>query len=249
MFQSDMGRHARGLSHHHPGWLHTDCRISHMGCGCRHRYDQSLDRFWNHDAVGNLVGAGPVLQHSEIPLKDHGFVPLPLASGEGVNREFTQRNGIGVTGLPCITLAARDVVLAERVFPFQPSGCSAMCRHILNSTRTGSCKTRWLTARSEAPSLAHFVRSLVGMDRTAAQSAFSQFLSDRSLTSQQIRFVEMVIDQLTARGVMDASALYEPPFSNLHAGGPDELFAGKEKVIDAVFKALKSLEPRVQGVA
>jgi len=65
-----------------------------------------------------------------------------------------------------------------------------------------------LLARSEAPSLAHFVRSLVGMDRTAAQTAFSQFLNDRSLTPQQIRFVEMVIDQLTARGIMDASALY-----------------------------------------
>ncbi len=106
-----------------------------------------------------------------------------------------------------------------------------------------------LLTRSEAPSLAHFVRSLVGLDRTAAQAAFSQFLNDRSLTPQQIRFVEMVIDQLTARGIMDASALYEPPFSNLHAGGPDELFAGKKNVIDSVFKALKSLEPRVQGVA
>jgi hypothetical protein len=98
-------------------------------------------------------------------------------------------------------------------------------------------------ARSEAPSLAHFVRSLVGMDRSAAQAAFSQFLNDRSLTAQQIRFVEMVIDQLTARGVMDASPLYEPPFSNLHAGGPDELFAGKETVINAVLEVLRSFEP------
>jgi type I site-specific restriction endonuclease len=40
-----------------------------------------------------------------------------------------------------------------------------------------------LSARSEAPSLAHFVRSLVGMDRSAAQAAFSQFLNDRSLKS------------------------------------------------------------------
>ena len=106
-----------------------------------------------------------------------------------------------------------------------------------------------LLARSEAPSLAHFVRSLVGMDRTAAQAAFSQFLNDRSLTPQQIRFVEMVIDQLTARGVMDASALYEPPFINLHAGGPDELFAGNETVINAVFQTLASLQPQVQGLA
>ena len=46
-----------------------------------------------------------------------------------------------------------------------------------------------LLARSEAPSLAHFVRGLVGLDRSAAQSVFSEFLNDRSLTSAQIRFV------------------------------------------------------------
>jgi type I restriction enzyme R subunit len=105
-----------------------------------------------------------------------------------------------------------------------------------------------MLAHSGAPSLAHFVRSLVGMDRSAAQAAFSQFLNDRSLTTPQIRFIEMIIDQLTARGMMAPEALYEPPFSDLHAGGPDALFAGKENVIDAVFKALESLEPRVQGV-
>jgi type I restriction enzyme, R subunit len=104
-----------------------------------------------------------------------------------------------------------------------------------------------LLARSESPSLAHFVRGLVGLDRAAAQAAFSQFLNDRSLTPQQMRFVEMVIDQLTTRGVMEASALYEPPFSDLHAGGPDELFSGRENVIDGVFRALASLEPRVSN--
>ena len=98
-----------------------------------------------------------------------------------------------------------------------------------------------LLARREAPSLARFGRSLVGMDRAAAQAAFSEFLNDRSLTPPQIRFVEMVIDQLTARGVMEASALYEPPFSNLHAGGPDALFDGKENVIEGIFGKLKEV--------
>jgi len=98
-----------------------------------------------------------------------------------------------------------------------------------------------LLARSEAPSLAHFIRNLVGMERKAAQTAFSGFLTDRSLTPPQIRFVEMIIDQLTARGTMESSALYEPPFSNLHAGGPDELFAGKEGVIEGIFEQLKAV--------
>ena len=69
-----------------------------------------------------------------------------------------------------------------------------------------------------------------------------KFLNDRSLTAPQIRFVEMVIEQLTARGIMDASALYEPPFSNLHAGGPDALFGGRENVIDGIFEKLKAVK-------
>ena len=98
-----------------------------------------------------------------------------------------------------------------------------------------------LLARSEAPSLAHFVRSLVGMDRAAAQEAFSEFLSNRSLTTPQIRFIEMVIDQLTARGVMELSALYEAPFNSVHASGPEALFAGQGNIIEGIFEKLETL--------
>jgi type I restriction enzyme R subunit len=69
--------------------------------------------------------------------------------------------------------------------------------------------------RSGAPSLAYFIRSMVGMDREAVQAMFSEYLSDRSLKPAQIRFIEMVIDQLTSRGVMEASALYESPIQLL----------------------------------
>ncbi|RWX44404.1 Helicase conserved C-terminal domain-containing protein [Candidatus Electrothrix aarhusensis] len=103
-----------------------------------------------------------------------------------------------------------------------------------------------LLKRNETPSLAHFIRSLVGLDRAAAKTAFARFLNDSSLTAPQIRFIELIIDQLTARGIMDAEALYNPPFTNLHSGGPDVLFAGKENLIEAVFTTLKSLEPRVE---
>jgi type I restriction enzyme R subunit len=102
-----------------------------------------------------------------------------------------------------------------------------------------------MLARNGAPSLGHFVRSLVGMDREAAQAMFARFLNDRSLTPPQIRFIEMIVDQLTARGIMDAAALYEPPFSNLHSGGPDALFAGKDALIADIFKALQSAQPQL----
>ena len=106
-----------------------------------------------------------------------------------------------------------------------------------------------LLARSEVPSLAHSVRSLVGLDRSAAQAAFSRFLNDESLTPSQIRFVEMVVDQLTARDIMDASALYEAPFSNLHAGGPDVSFEGKENVIEGIFEKLQAVQSALNGTA
>ena len=106
-----------------------------------------------------------------------------------------------------------------------------------------------LLKRSEAPSLAWFVRSLVGMDQAAAQQAFSRFLNDRSLTEPQIRFVEMIIKRLTENGVMEAGALYDPPFSNLHAGGPDALFAGKDNVVEGIFETLEEVHENTKILA
>jgi type I restriction enzyme R subunit len=98
----------------------------------------------------------------------------------------------------------------------------------------------------EVPTLAHLVRRIVGLDRNAAKAAFSTFLENRSLNSQQMRFIELIIDQLTARGFMEPAALYEPPFNSLHSGGPEELFAGKTNIIDGIFHALEETLPKVQ---
>lgn len=54
-----------------------------------------------------------------------------------------------------------------------------------------------------------FVRSLVGLDREAAKHAFDQFQCKRKLSANQIEFLNMVIDYLTERGVMDPRLLYE----------------------------------------
>lgn len=98
-----------------------------------------------------------------------------------------------------------------------------------------------MLTQTEAPSLAWFVRSLVGMDREAAKKAFARFLSDRSLTPQQIRFIELIVDQLTARGVIESSALYEAPFTDIDTGGPEAVFIGKDDVIDGLFETLEGV--------
>jgi type I restriction enzyme R subunit len=54
-----------------------------------------------------------------------------------------------------------------------------------------------------------FVRSMVGLDREAAKRAFDGFLAGRSLTANQIQFINLIIDYLTQSGWMHAAQLYD----------------------------------------
>ena len=69
-----------------------------------------------------------------------------------------------------------------------------------------------------------FIRSIVGLDREAAKQAFGEYLSGKTLTRNQIRFIDQIIDHLTQNGVMDAGLLYEPPFTDYSTTGLDGLF-------------------------
>ena len=104
-----------------------------------------------------------------------------------------------------------------------------------------------LMGQKSTNSIVNFVRMMVGMDRTAANEAFSQFLSDRSLNASQIRFIEMIIDHLTSRGVMEASALYESPFKNLHSGGPEALFSISRMLLKEYSRFFLVLEWKKKG--
>jgi len=63
--------------------------------------------------------------------------------------------------------------------------------------------------------LGEFVREIVGLDMTAAKAAFSEYLNDVSLDSDQIYFVNQIIEYIVRNGVMkDMSVLQEPPFTD-----------------------------------
>jgi type I restriction enzyme R subunit len=70
-----------------------------------------------------------------------------------------------------------------------------------------------------------FVRSLVGLDREAAKQALAGFVSGRTLSANQIEYVDLIIDYLTDRGVIDPRRLYESPFTDLDDQGVSGVFA------------------------
>jgi type I restriction enzyme, R subunit len=69
-----------------------------------------------------------------------------------------------------------------------------------------------------------FVRSLIGLDRGAAKRAFDGFLSGKTLSANQIQFVNLVIDYLTQSGWMEPEQLYSTPFTDFSPKGVDGLF-------------------------
>lgn len=60
------------------------------------------------------------------------------------------------------------------------------------------------------------VRKIVGLDRKAANEAFSEFLSEERLNVNQIRFVKLIVDYIVANGMIeDNSVLMEEPFRSV----------------------------------
>jgi type I restriction enzyme R subunit len=69
-----------------------------------------------------------------------------------------------------------------------------------------------------------FVRSLVGLDREAAKRALATFIDGKTLTANQIEFIDLVTDYLPERGVMDPRRLYESPFTDIDDQGVSGVF-------------------------
>ena len=97
-------------------------------------------------------------------------------------------------------------------------------------------------AKAESQGLGLFVRSLVGLDREAAKDALSGFLVGKTLHGNQIDFTALIVNHLTDHGVMEASRLYESPFTDLALQGPDALFSSAD--VDELISLLDSVRTR-----
>lgn len=90
--------------------------------------------------------------------------------------------------------------------------------------------------------LGYFIRSIVGLDRNAADEAFADFLSSGNLSANQNQFISLIIDFLTKNGVVNAEMLYEPPFTCFHLEGVSGIFddAKAESIINILQRINKN---------
>lgn len=87
--------------------------------------------------------------------------------------------------------------------------------------------------------LGKFIRSLLGLDKAAANQLFSEFIQSGNLTADQITFINNIISFLTQNGTIDKAMLFEPPFTNINDQGItgvfDDAMVGKiVRIIDQV---------------
>ena len=91
------------------------------------------------------------------------------------------------------------------------------------------------------------VRKLVGLDRQAANEAFSEFLNNENLNINQIRFVKLIVDYVVANGfIEDNRVLQEDPFRTL--GSITTLF--KDNMDDArkIIKIIDNIKVNTEVV-
>ncbi|MBX7432545.1 DEAD/DEAH box helicase family protein [Mycobacterium sp. Y57] len=92
-------------------------------------------------------------------------------------------------------------------------------------------------AIEQSHGLGLFVRSLIGLDREAAVEAFGAYLDGTKFTADQIHFINLIINELTANGVMEPARLYESPYTDRAPTGPEAVFS--ESDVDTIVGILR----------
>ncbi|MGF1903645.1 DEAD/DEAH box helicase family protein [Aliivibrio salmonicida] len=109
---------------------------------------------------------------------------------------------------------------------------------ILFDGKTIGTKQDYIDTYGEKP-LGEFIRSIVGLDQSAAQEVFAQFIQSGTLRADQMTFIDTIIRYLTKNGMIEKEMLFKPPFTNIHDQGLFGVFDDPQvtnviKLIDTV---------------
>ena len=76
--------------------------------------------------------------------------------------------------------------------------------------------------------LGRFLRSLTGLDRSAAKTAFNMFSASRQLAPDPLEFLDLIVDSLTENGFVDPASFYASPFTDIDDQGIRRVFSTDE---------------------
>lgn len=116
-----------------------------------------------------------------------------------------------------------------------PEDLESLAGMLLAASGDHQVDIAWVEERAGALGL--FIRSLVGLDRAAATEAFAGYLDEAKFSVEQVRFVTLIVHELTANGVMDPARLYESPYTD--HGHVDMIFPDDVEVIVDILRDVK----------
>jgi type I restriction enzyme R subunit len=105
-------------------------------------------------------------------------------------------------------------------------------------------KAEFTQAYGEQP-LGRFIRSIVGLEVHAAKLAFAEILDNQTLNSQQIRFMDTIINFLNVKGIIEPSMLFEAPFTDINANGVSGLF--NEKIATRIISLIETINHNAEA--
>lgn len=124
--------------------------------------------------------------------------------------------------------------------PLAPGDLDGL-EHVFLAAGVGTAEDL-LRAKQETRGFGLLVRSLVGLDRDAVRDALARFLTARTVTADQLEFLDLVVAHLVQHGFMDPGLLYDSPFTDVHPRGPEGLFSSEQ--VDELVAVLAEIRGR-----
>lgn len=94
----------------------------------------------------------------------------------------------------------------------------------------GQFKVEDIAKEYDTSSLSVFVRKILGLDRSAAEQQFADFINGNNLTANQILFVQKIIEYLTVNGILEKHMLTQSPFTDYSDSGVFGIFDDDAKI-------------------
>lgn len=95
--------------------------------------------------------------------------------------------------------------------------------------------------------LPRFVRTIIGLDESAARSAFADMRDGTRLNSVQLAFMNQIIGGLVHNGIVTVAELFEAPYDDY--GSPFDVFDGNVATIHDIKERLERIEHSVDEVS